>query len=225
MDSMDLKQNDCKINWVINGIKYAIFKRISPGLTHDLVGPLSVALIQAGIIKRKLKADTHQASELLENAVNLENYIKQTVLLIRAMKSWDTTNNPIFDAQNVYRQCVKFFQTRLAMRGVELVLIESAHEHMLINRFQPFLYSWLALLCYLEDTLKIPTALTIQYLEKNTISITLKNKEIIETQTGELPIRLESVYEELIGQQELSMLSQHYSTTFVLEEGHILFKW
>ena len=225
MTSMNLPTQEDQLNWVIKGIKYAIYKRISPGITHDLVGPLSVALIQAGIIKRKLKADTHQASELLENAINLENYIKQTVLMIRAMKSWDSPNTPIFDVQNVYRQCIKFFQTRLAMRGIDLIVIESVHENTIMYNFQAFLYSWLGLLCYLEDMVKTPKDLHIQQLENNTISIWLKDKQIIENPVGEISTRIENQSEESIGSQELSILSQHYSTTFEFNESGILFRW
>lgn len=217
---MNSKVNDSNTNWVINGIKYAIFKRITPGLTHDLVGPLSVALIQAGIIKRKLKAETHQASELLENAVNLESYIKQTVLLIRAMKTWDAPNDHIFDASNVYKQCIKFFQTRLAMKEIHLNLIENSHEDAITNRFEAFLYSWLALLCYLEDSLHKPTDVCIEQVEENVISILLKESHATEVQS----LR-ENLPQEVIGEQELQILSQHYATSFELNHQSILFKW
>lgn len=227
---MDLQTNVDNTGWVINGIKYAIYKRISPGLTHDLVGPLSVALIQAGIIKRKLKAQTYQAAELLENTVNLENYIKQTVLLIRAMKNWDTPNTPIFDSENVCRQCIKFFQTRLAMREIDLILIESSPKYAAISNFQAFLFSWLALLCYLEDTLQTAYEVHIQQIEVNAISIQLKQKDATEKQLTEKNISddtksTEKRVEELIGKHELFILSQHYATQFEFDGDSILFTW
>lgn len=232
---MNLKQSDDQENnwqkkWLINGIKYAIFKRISPGISHDLVGPLSVALIQAGIIKRKLKADHFQASELLDNAVNLESYIKQTVLLMRATKNWDAANTPIFDVENVKKQCIKFFQTRLAMRGIDLTLVENNHAHVQIKSFQAFLYSWLALLCYLEDSLTMPAELQVEQIAENAISVLVKEKQPLTAEIAgksiiEMPNRLENLTEDLIGHQELLVISQHYATTFTFDKHQILFKW
>lgn len=212
-------------NWTVNGIKYAIFKRISVGLTHDLVGPLSVALIQAGIIKRKLKADTYQASELLENAINIESYIKQTIVLIRAQKSWDAPNEDIFDAENVYKQCIKFFQTRLAMKGIDLLLLENNPQYAINDRFEAFLYCWLALLYYFEDTLEALTAVHVEQVEPREILILLKQKQSDPIDTGDAKSFVKDGSDELIGQQELLTLSQHYQTTIEFKADSISFKW
>lgn len=222
---MNLQASNSNTSWVISGIKYAIFKRISPSLTHQMVGPLSIALIQAGIIKRKLKIDAFDANELLENAGNVDSYIKQAVLLIKAMRSWDAPNHHIFDNGNVYNQCIRFFQSILAMKDIDLKLIESKQQFDASNYSQAFLYCWLGLLCYLEDTLERFKELHVQQIENKTILILLKEKQSNQIQTDYAENGTKKLSEELIGQQELLILCQHYAATIEIKDDSILFKW
>lgn len=217
---MHSTNNDANNNWVLNGIQYAIFKRISPSLTHDMVSPLSVALIQAGILKRKLKNDSVNPHDLLENAVNLESHIKQTVLLIRAMKSWDSPNDQIFSASTIYTQGIKFFRTRFSIRGIELALIENHQSYAEITDFHAFMYSWLGLLCYLEDRFETPVKVSVEHIADKTISILFEEKST----TEDLP-PLINPSEDCIGEQELLLLSARYATTFEFNQDSILFKW
>lgn len=151
--------------WLVDGIKHEIFMRVFPTLRHGLVGPISIARMSTSIVRRLLSKGDSSKAALSESVERIDQQLAEAVTGIRALQAWEPEASGFAIPAEILRQGIALMTAPLALRDIKMDYVPSDIQDLAEVRQQPFLYAWLALLCYFEDQLNEPATLRLEQKE------------------------------------------------------------
>ncbi|MDR5171703.1 hypothetical protein IHQ56_07735 [Methylobacillus flagellatus] len=157
--------------WLVAGIKHEIFMRIFPTLRHGLVGPISIARMSASIVRRLLSKGESSKAALGEPVERIDQQLAEAVAGIRALQAWEPEASGLAIPAEILRQGIALMTAPLALRDIKMDYVPSDIQDLEEVRQQPFLYAWLALLCYFEDQLNEPATLRLEQKEPRSVCV------------------------------------------------------
>ncbi len=147
--------------WQLAGIQHVIFMRIFPSLRHGLVGPISIARMSTSIVRKLLTKEGQPG--IAEQVARIDQQLQEAVLAIRALQSWEPAANELANPLDLIQQGLQIMTTPFAMSQIEVSLADDWASSLPTTPVaqRAFLYAWLGVLCYCQDSIKGQAVLSI----------------------------------------------------------------
>lgn len=206
---------------MVAGIRHEIFMRVFPTLRHGLVGPISIARMSVSIVRRLLSRGEVNKAMLNEPVERMDQQLAEAVTGIRALQTWEPEAKGTAIPAEVLRQGIALMTASLALRDIKLDYVPSDTQDLDEVRHQPFLYAWLALLCYFEDRLSEPATLRIEQKEPKSVCVEITRSLYDANQVKPKP----SVRANIIDQAALETVAAAGGLRLTFGEEWVSFSW